>query len=253
MTLGDWLEVTPSEWMERAVPGWRQGYGDVMRTTTRDWLEMAYAPFTGQAYAPFTSQTPWPAAQPLRSRRRHRGWRCGCEDDHEHRKPGRHDCGCSRCGRDSCECYCCIGDVDIVVYTRLGEQRVVPISVANERRREKTIKLELSSWTTRSGDTDAVKTVGLAPDEFTLEPCGMQEVTLVIDVPRERSDAPTGKRPSGTNAREERKRLPDVDSCQVVTADLRLVGCDHRSLRLAAAILPRDCDPYRVSCGCTCC
>ena len=52
---------------------------------------------------------------------------------------------------------------------------------------------------------------------------------------------------------DEARKLGDVDDCLVAVADLRLVGCDHRPLRIAVAILPRDCDPFRVSCGCTCC
>jgi len=245
LTLADWLDVTPSEWMERTMPGWREGYGDIMRTTPREWLEMVYAPFA--------SQPLWTVRPLRRGRRRYRDWRCGCEDDREHRKPHRRDFGCPRCGSDPCECYCCVGDVDVVVYTRMGERRVVPISVANERRREKSIKLELSSWTTRGGDTGFVETVSLEPDEFTLEPCGEQDVMLVIEVPGKQPDAGAGRKPTATDVPEQRKRRPDMDSCQVVTADLRLVGCDHRSVRIAAAILPRDCDPYRVSCGCTCC
>jgi hypothetical protein len=126
--------------------------------------------------------------------------------------------------------------VDVVVYTRVGEQRVVPIAVTNERRRERTISLELSSWTTPGGNAGPVDTVLLEPREFTLAPCGEQHVTLVIKA-----------------GAADRENLADVDSCQVITADLRLVGCDHRSVRIAVAILPRFCDPYWISCGCTCC
>src|SRR5918995_138692 len=235
MTVSDWLDVTPSEWMERTIPGWRAGYGDLMQRTPRDWLETMYGPRGTQAF--------WPGVQPMHERRyRHR--RCGCEDS-EHRKRHWHDCGCPQCAHDACECYCCVGDVDIVVYTRMGEQRVVPITVANERRREKSVKLELSSWATRAGDTGIVRTIRLEPDEFTLEPCGEKAVTLIFQV--------RGEQPDTDKDLPDREHLPDVDNCRVVTADLRLVGCDHRSIRIAAAVLPRDCDPFRVSCGCTCC
>ena len=253
MTPSDWLEVTPSEWMDRAVPGWREGYGGMMRTTPRDWMS--------RMYAPLATPTSWPTMQPSppgREGRRHRPY-----EDRD-RKHHRHDCRCRDCGPDRCECYCCIGDVDVVVYTRVGERRVVPITIENERRREREIKLELSSWTTRGGKEELVHGV-VAPTAFTLPPCGAQEVTLLLDVRGEQRDSEASAADfeiagpevveatnvDATNV--ERRRLPDVDGCQVVTADLRLVGCDHRSLRIAAAILPRECDPFRVSCGCTCC
>jgi len=265
MTLSDWLEVTPSEWMDRAVPGWREGYGGMMGTTPRDWMS--------RMYAPLATPTSWPTMQPAapgregrrdrpygdREGRRHRPYE-GRERKHHHR----HDCRCRDCGPDPCECYCCIGDVDVVVYTRVGERRVVPITIENERRREREIKLELSSWTTRGGKEELVHGV-VAPTEFTLPPCGAQEVTLLLDVRGEQPHPEASAVTYDTVAPEvmeatdveatnlERRRLPDVDGCQVVTADLRLIGCDHRSLRIAAAILPRDCDPFRVSCGCTCC
>lgn len=250
MTLSDWLDVTPSELMERTMPGWREGYDDVLRTTPRDWLM--------SMYTPFATQTPWPMMQPLRRRRRH-DWRCGCDDDREHGERRRHKRGCRHCGRDACECYCCIGDVDVVVYARVGERRVVPITVENERRREREIKLELSSWTTRGGRTGLVETVAVHPKEFTVAPCGEQDVVLVIEVRGQPKPDDGGD--DGGNEGDDlesravvvRGRVPDVDTCEVVTADLRLVGCDHRSLRLATAVLPRDCDPFVVSCGCTCC
>jgi hypothetical protein len=241
MTPSDWLDVTPSEWMERALPGWRKGtygtyagYPDIMRTTPRDWLSIMYAPLASQAG--------WPTTQPLRRHRYHE-WRCGCHEDHERGKHHRHHShGCRHCGSDPCECYCCIGDVDVVVYTRVGEKRIVPITVENDRRREQEIKVDLSDWTMRGGKAGLVETVDVGPKEFTLAPCGEQDVKLVVDVRGE--DAESGRRTG---------RQPDVDTCVVATADLRLVGCDHRPLRIAAAILPRDCDPFRVSCGCTCC
>lgn len=121
---------------------------------------------------------------------------------------------------------------------------MIPIVVANERRREKQITLELSGWTTRGGNAVPVETVSLEPKAFTLAACGEQKVTLAV-----RISEPAGGGPAGT----EPARRTDVDDCLVATADLRLVGCDHRSLRIAVAILPGDCDPYRVGCGCTCC
>jgi len=240
MTVSDWMETTPSDWMDRAVPGWRDwSYGELWRMAPSEWWSRMAAPWTGQ--------TASPATRPTHRPRHH--WDCGCGDDrHEHHR--RHH-PCRRCGSDPCECFCCLGDVDLAVYARLGERRVVPIAVENERRREKSVKLELSDWTTRGGNPGPVQTARLEPQEFTLAPCGEQDVVLVVEVqPAEQAGAVTRDAVAGD---EGPSRLPDVDGCEVVTADLRLVGCDRRPIRIAVAVLPRDCDPYGVHCGCTCC
>jgi hypothetical protein len=179
------------------------------------------------------------------------------EEDYERRKKHHHRHECRRCGRDDCECYCCIGDVDLVVYARAGEQRVIQIVLENERHRDKEVTLELSNWTTRGGKAAPVETVFLEPKSFTILACGEQNVTLVVKIGgAEQTVAGKQKeesQPGTSDAASTQQRLPDVDECITATADLRLVGCDHRPLRIAVAILPRDCDPYRVSCGCTCC
>ena len=249
MTLSDWLDVAPSEWMDRTMPGWRGGsygtYGDLMQTTPREWLSMMYTPLA--------SQTPWRTRQPTRHYHRHHAHRCGCDHHHEvgrrYHLHHRH-AGCRGCGSERCECVCCVGDVDLVLYSRVGEQRVVPITIENERHRERDVKLEPSDWITRAGTSGVVETVSLDPAEFTIAPCAAQDVTLVVNVRGEQQD-------TGDKANEKPSpgqiRVPDVDACQVATAELRVVGCDRRSVRIAMAILPRDCDPFRVSCGCTCC
>jgi hypothetical protein len=136
--------------------------------------------------------------------------------------------------------------VDLAVYARAGEQRVIPIVVENERRRDKQITLDLSNWTSKGGKESPVSTVLLTPESFTLAPCEEKEILLVVRV------ADLGQQP-GASDNPDRPRVPDVDDCVVAVADLRLEGCDHRPLRIAVAILPRTCDPYRVECGCSCC
>jgi hypothetical protein len=191
------------------------------------------------ASAPTLGRAPLPVV-PGRDRWHHpRGCRC--------RECVERECG--RCGPEPCECICCIGDVDLVVYTRVGEQRVIPIVVENERRREKSISVELSPWRTRGGGATPVDTVSVEPKSFTLPPCGEREVVVVARVRAPEAAAST----QAVNVPEGQREPRDVDACLVVTADLALVGCDHRPIRIAIAILPRDCDSFRIPCGCACC
>jgi hypothetical protein len=161
------------------------------------------------------------------------------------RRPGKRfedDC-CDSCQRDDCACRCCIGDADLVIYARLGEVRIIPIRIENTRRRERTINLEFSGWTTRGGRKVPVQTQIQPDGEFNLPACSEREVRLRVDV----QQAPTGDQPDSTN------RLPDVDDCMVLYGDLRVEGCEIRPVRIALALLPLDCDPYVIECGCTCC
>jgi len=228
----DWMNLTPSDWMDRYVPGWRQSsYADLLRARPSDWLGWVYPQYAGAA-------RPW-TRHPYHEGRRYdrvhpRG--CRCRDCIER------ECECERCGPEPCECVCCIGDVDLVVYARVDEQRVIPIIVENPRRREKSVTVELSAWRTRGGGTAPIETVSVEPKTFTLAPCGERELVIVARV---RPPEP----PQPPRERETR----DVDCCVVATADLTLVGCDHRPIRIAIAILPRDCDPYRICCACACC
>ncbi len=232
----DWMNTRIPDLMDRYVPGWRdRSYGDLLRVSPSEWWGMIYP--QSAASTPTLGRAPW--SVPGRDRSPHpRG--CRCRDCVERR--------CERCGADRCECTCCIGDVDLVVYTRVGEQRVIPIVVENERRREKSITVELSPWRTRGGGASLVDTVSVEPKAFTLAPCAEREVVVVARVSAPQSAAAN----QAVNAEGQREPR-DVDECLVVTADLSLVGCDHRPIRIAIAILPRDCDGFRIPCGCGCC
>jgi len=183
------------------------------------------------------------------------GRRVERQERYEYQPRHRHDCDCGcddcrGCRRDDCDCRCCIGDVDLVVYARLGERRIVPITIENPRRREKQITLELSQWTTRSGRPTQVTATILGPTSFTLQPCEEQQTVIAINVIGDLDgDNPNNPdNPPGTPS-----RLRDVDECEVVYADLRVVGCEVRPIRIALAILPRDCGAYEIDCGCGCC
>ena len=114
-----------------------------------------------------------------------------------------------------------------------------------EADRERQLKLELSNWTSRGGTAGAIKARFLGPTEFTLAPCEEREAVLVIEA--------TPANQSGGQEGPTRIVIPDVDDCQVFYADLRVEGCEMRSLRIALALLPRDCAAHKVECGCDCC
>lgn len=194
-------------------------------------------------------------------------WRSGLEDVmRPASKAGPHACNCSPCLPDPCACKCCVTDADLVVEMRLGERRIVPIIIENPWRRERDIELELSSWT--NIDRDFEVRGEIATDAtFKLAPCGQAEVVLLIGAAAEKagndvaSGGPPQARPqAGKAAAQDRRqeetrsrKMPDVTRCEVSYADLRIKGCDMRSIRIAVAVLPRTCDAFTVDCGCACC
>lgn len=182
----------------------------------------------------------------------------GRDRDHRQRRHGQdhhEDCGCSHCAPDRCSCRCCVTDADLVVETRVGERRVVTLIVENHWRRERDIELELSSWTKNFQGVE-VKADILTPVAFKLPPCGEAQVVLGVTISPAEGDANPGV--GATNANnpdrqtEGRREISDVDGCAVSYADLRIKGCDLRSIRIAVAVLPRDCDAYVVDCACGC-
>jgi hypothetical protein len=202
----------------------------------------------------------------------------------EHHYGHHHDCGCDEgdcdgCHDDDCHCRCCITDADLVIYARLGEQRVVALTIENPRKRERQVRLELSNWTTRSGSPASITGRVVPPAEFTLGPCSERDVIVVVEAGLKR-DTPQADEPNrepagaaaGSAANREQplagfaamaaraptsdvpdRRVPDVEHCEVFYADLRIEGCDQRPVRLALVLLPRDCASHPVDCGCGCC
>ncbi len=177
------------------------------------------------------------------------------------------NCGCC-CYEDPCHCRCCIVDADLVVYARLGEQRVVPLTVENRWRRERQIKMELGEFTRRGGGKAPVTAKLMPPaPEFELGPCAQQDVVMVfttnigsfIDSGAKTAKARKAEAEIVTfdryvvDTKDELRRLPDVDDCEVYYADLKVEGCDLRPIRIALAVLPRDCSSYDIECRCRCC
>ena len=178
-------------------------------------------------------------ATPYRGRRRrghhdHDHDRCGCDDGHEHRRHDRHD----RC--DHCACCSCATGADVLVEARVGERRVVPVTLHNPRRRATTVTLQPGEWTSCTDDAPQLRTEVVPGGEITLQPCETRVVRLVITI-------------GGPQSKEEVQRVgSDVRCCTVAVSDLRLDGCGT-TVRLAVAVLPSDCGAVEVdccSCGC---
>ena len=104
-----------------------------------------------------------------------------------------------------------------------------------------TSELQLSDWASHGETTVKVTGEITPPAQFTLEPYEERSVAITIRV--------EGTAPSGNAA----DRAPDVEGCKVYYADLRVKGCDIRPIRIAVAVLSRDCAPYRIDCQCGCC
>lgn len=173
------------------------------------------------------------------------------------REPAHRPDLCEPCDHDDCHCTCCVGDADLVVYTRLFERRVVPIRIQNARRRERQISLELSGFTTKGGRPAPVHGQIIGPTSFTLAGCAEREVTLVLATGTTEEEGepvqPEDVERAVSARLEQAQELPDVDDCVVAVADLRIEGCDIRPIRIAVPVLPRDCAAYDVVCDCACC
>jgi hypothetical protein len=250
---GGFVAISPEEALKRTFEAAYQPWAALARAMQQPIATGAAGLPTAPTATPSDWTTEWT-----------RSWTGSKHHHHDHH--WKHDCRCEPCIRDDCHCMCCIVNADLVVYTRLGERRLVPLMLENNRRRERQIKLELSEFRSKGGAESGVNARLLTPDEFTLDPCEQREVLIGIQVGEEggeegprRSTASKGEGPKGESGgsekkeEEEARKLPDVDECRVAYADLRIVGCDNRPIRIAVATLSRDCHDYRVDCGCACC
>lgn len=159
---------------------------------------------------------------------------CGC------RKDADHPCGCD-------PCTCCTPDCDVLVQTRVGERRIVPLTLHNPTRRPRTVTLDVGPFSPCGDPTDlVVHAVVLPGKELQLEPCERRTVELVLTVGGAQEHKPTK---GGTDA----VRLPTVDRCTTLVADVRFGGCGSRAVRIAAVVLPAPCGGYAVDCDCGCC
>jgi hypothetical protein len=279
----------PSEMLRQMTEAYQAMVAPYMEGLSRMWS--AAMPEGQMSPGGTPGQMPWmmpwmggwpgmPSGMP--GRRAYRYGRGRHHEGHHHRHHHDCDCGCDEgdcgCREDDCHCTCCITDADVIIHARLGETRVVALTIENPRKRERQVRLELSNWTTRSGSPANVTGRVVPPAEFTLGPCSERDVIVVVDAGLGR-DVPQGDQPNrepagaaaGAANREQPvvgytamaaaaptsdlpdRRVPDVEHCEVFYADLRIEGCDQRPVRLALVLLPRDCEAHPVDCGCGCC
>jgi hypothetical protein len=132
-----------------------------------------------------------------------------------------------------------------VEYVRCGEVRQIPITLDNDTRREREVKLELGAFATDSGKELGWQTK-LSDTQFKLGPCGEKTVVLTVTVD-------CSKFGSAASSERQREEPADVERCHVAYATLRAEGCLIRPLVIAVAVLPNDCGAYRAGCLCGCC
>lgn len=170
---------------------------------------------------------------------------CGChqhhEDDcrcHEHHE---HDCCCHEHEHD-CHCSCCIRCADAVEYAHCGEVLMIPITLDNDTRREREVKLKLGAFATAHGH-ELGWNASFAETEFKLHPCEDKTVLLRVEVDCSKFGEP----------RVEGEKQPTVCECKVAYANVVAEGCRIRPIVVAVAVLPNDCKSHHIGCGCGCC
>ena len=120
----------------------------------------------------------------------------------------------------------------------------MPVEIHNPRRRERDIDIELGDFTTKGGKPAGIKAALVGGGKVTLGPCETHQLVLLIEVALvDGQGIDDGHLQRGT----------DVDDCLVATAELRILGCDMRSQRIAVAILPRRCAAHEIECQHGCC
>jgi hypothetical protein len=187
--------------------------------------------------------------------------------DHDHRDCDHRDCD-HHCGCHGA-CDCCEPDADVVVHTRVGERRILPLSLHNPWRRERDVTLEVGPWHVCCGDGVTVVAV-LEEEQLTLQPCEDRVVRLVVGVTSASGNdtggsdsggtetggtTPTGSATDdlGADVGAGQGRLPrDVAACTSAYADVRFEGA-ARPLRVAVVVRPAGCDPVEVGSDCGCC
>lgn len=245
----------------------------------QSWSEAVSAWPQADSWAPVG-----PSVRPRRGRRDRQDCGCGCAGGrHRHGHPigdrehaggpdphrHRHEHGCCQGA-----CDCGVGAADLVVRTRVGETRIIPLSITNQWRRERTVEVTIGPFSPSCHEDALVEvTATTQPDgTITLAPCQRMDVAILLSTTPIRGEhrkagevsetaKPTGKgsaaeEPDRTRSQDfeqtRKEGLPDVRCSTTLYADVSVSGC-RGPLRLAVMVLPRHCDAYQVSCDCGCC
>ena len=269
--------------------GWTDAVQQWMDSSQTLWDDLA-ASFT-TAGTPGAGM-PWAGTRTTRPRHDHHHGHddkhdhCHCDHhcthdddhhhDHRHDHDQRHDHR-GGCRESSCGCHgacdCCEPDADVVVHTRVGERRILPLNLHNPWRRERAVTLEVGPWHVCCGDGVTVVAV-LEEEQLTLQPCEDRVVRLVVGVTvtsgndtggndsgnDSGGNDTSGTTPTGSATDDLRSHVGagqgrlarDVAACTSAYADVRFEGA-ARPLRVAVVVRPAGCDPVEVGSDCGCC
>jgi hypothetical protein len=229
-------------------PG-KQTVADSLRRFVDDSLA-AWEPTLAGMDDAWTTWSDWTtSATDLRGRpgRRHRSGRhgCGCQDGgHDNCGSGHRQHHKGRC--DRCSCCSCGDGADVLIEARVGERRVVPVTLHNPRRRAVTATLQPGEWTSCSEGASTVVSRLVPSGEVALGPCETSQVLVVIEV------GGPGSKDGKENNDNNDNTAGDLRCCTVLVSDIRIEGCGT-TVRLAVAVLPTDCGELEVTCcGCGC-
>jgi hypothetical protein len=237
--------------------GWTDAVQQWMDSSQTLWDDLA-ASFTS-AGTPGAGM-PWAGTRTTRPRHDHPDHHHDHHHDHRHCD---HHCGCHGA------CDCCEPDADVVVHTRVGERRILPLNLHNPWRRERDVTLEVGPWHVCCGDGVTVVAV-LEEEQLTLQPCEDRVVRLVVGVTVTSGNDSGGNDGGGTDTggptptgsatddpgvhlgAGQGRPARDVAACTSLYADVRFEGAG-RPLRVAVVVRPAGCDPVEVGSDCCCC
>ena len=135
------------------------------------------------------------------------------------------------------ECARQVKEPDLVVYSRVGERRIIPLSIENRRGYRRAIRIEISEWASWRGDQGIAISSALDRAELEVSACSEELITLEI---------------VSSVAEGESEQRVDF-GCAVYCAHLLFAGCDRRPVRIALVLLSNSSRASRISCDPHCC
>jgi hypothetical protein len=187
--------------------------GDILRRMLDDTIR-AWDP-VWQSWS--EAMPTWPAPAQAGERGGHRDCH-GCGQEHSHDHGRRH----APCARGACDC--CVGDADLVVVTRLGESRIVPLVIGNEWRRERTVEVEVGEFAPSCHEDALVRVAATVRPggAITIAPCGRVEVGIQLrTAPPAKVDAlDSAVRPAPVSKRAAAAKVPASKAATSRTAEV---------------------------------